>query len=107
MPDFTSDELAGMCMHLEALRELLADVRDTMPAHLEQQQQAVIDGERGARAALQWLSTERKRAEATEPPRADRRNGDGDVVLRLHIGSLTAKLVSLEVKDLQLRVERL
>ena len=43
-------------------RDSMLTILDAMPGHLEQQEQAVIDGIRGSDAALTWLRAEAARA---------------------------------------------
>lgn len=51
-------------------RDRLIEVLDRLPGHLEQQQQAVIDGIRGADAAVTWLrAQEATRATVAAPKR--------------------------------------
>lgn len=53
--------LTQLCADINRGRDALIAVLDRLSGHLEQQQQAVIDGIRCADAALAWLHSEAKR----------------------------------------------
>lgn len=54
--------LAGLYVQVEEFAELLREVYDVLPGHLEQQEQALADGIAGAEAARQWIRAEGVRA---------------------------------------------
>lgn len=53
-------------------RDRMLEVLERMPGHLEQQQEAVIDGIRGADAAMTWLRAQEARARAGVAPKRRR-----------------------------------
>lgn len=58
--------LAALYVRIDELTELLQDVCAALPSHMEQQEQALVDGIAGAEAALQWLRCEGVRAAGME-----------------------------------------
>lgn len=58
--------LAALYLRVDELTELLQDVCDVLPHHLEQQEQALLDGIAGAEAALRWIRSEGVRAAGME-----------------------------------------
>lgn len=58
--------LAALYVRVDELTELLQDVCEALPSHLEQQEQALVDGIAGAEAALLWLRCEGVRAAGME-----------------------------------------